>query len=151
MFYLFLNSLLWFFFIFRYSSQILLDLHLKQSHLKEKSEICEYCAKRFACKYQLQAHVKKVHLKDPSKLKEKVQCTVCDRWYTGKHNLERHMLTHGTDTVKCDKCHKILANQVSLYRHNRTFHENGGLMFECHLCPKTFRNQYDLQVNCKEY
>lgn len=141
----------WLFICFlSFSSQLLLNIHLETHKEKptEKEEICEYCAKRFSYKHGLQKHIQTVHLKKPQKPKEKVQCVVCGGWYAEKKYLERHMVIHSSEPVKCDLCETTLANKRSFDSHNRMFHKNGGLNFECHLCSKKFRIKSDLQVNC---
>lgn len=133
-----------FWFFFSFSAQSQLNIHLKSSHEEAKTEICEYCAKRYVTKYLLRIHTENVHSKDPPK-REKVQCNVCNAWFSFKNQLKSHMGTH-TDPVKCDICQKLFKNQNSLYQHKLRFHTVTKAIFKCHLCPKTFLMTSSLQV-----
>lgn len=131
-------------FLFSFHVEYLLRRHIKRTHKKEKTEICEFCAKPFKTLTQLKAHLK-IHSKESSKPREKFQCGVCGSWIVGKPSLKLHMLCH-TNPVKCHVCNVMLANQRSLKSHKQAFHDNRDAKHKCPLCGKAFRLLSDMKV-----
>lgn len=109
--------------------------------VKEKTEICEYCAKLFRTKSALASHLK-THSKSQAKeAKPGVKCTVCNVWIYGI--FRQHMEMH-TDPVKCEKCDLMFSNKRKLLSHKRQFHLDK--KYKCHLCSKAFSRKYEMEV-----
>lgn len=53
--------------------------------------------------------------------KEKMFCGLCDKIYTSKHHLQRHIFTkHMLSCNTCEECHEIFGTQSSLSKHRKT-------------------------------
>ncbi|GAB5362426.1 hypothetical protein AAMO2058_000795800 [Amorphochlora amoebiformis] len=101
-------------------------LHLGPS--SHASFRCDHCGKYFLDQRKLVRH--------RSTATRRFKCTVCDRCFGQKTNLNRHLLTHKPKLYKCSNCNKTLANKYTLKRH-RLIHFQ---MFECKDCGKSFRH-----------
>ena len=82
--------------------------------------------------------------KDTS-LSEK-QCEYCQKTFTNKHSLSRHLRTHeGTRTHKCSKCARSFYDQPSYLRHVRS--HNGDKKHKCEQCSMAFNKRSALEVH----
>ena len=81
-------------------------------------------------------------------------CELCDKSYTQKHHLKRHVeVTH--DKIKnfeCETCYKIFATKDGLKRHISIIHDDmikGPKMkvFKCESCEKSFSQKSHLKVH----
>ena len=66
-----------------------LTRHTNLDHLN-KSYTCEICGKSFPVVHSLTRHLDRVHNKE----KNKVQCSICQRWLSCKETLANHVRTH---------------------------------------------------------
>ncbi|KAJ8928662.1 hypothetical protein NQ314_018756 [Rhamnusium bicolor] len=102
--------------------------HRYQVH-DEKYQICFMCGKTVM---NLNQHVKSVH-GNP----DEVKCSQCDKTFSCKKHLNRHMLVHSNDFKhKCIHCGKGFKTPFSLRVHKRS--HDVVKPFECGVCLKTF-------------
>ena len=83
----------------------------------------------------------------------KVQCSKCNKQYSGRSALKRHMELHtGHFSHYCEKCRRGFNNNSNFQQYMRT-HE--GLKYQCEYCPKTFMSKknhlYHLSSHTGEY
>ncbi|GFU43721.1 hypothetical protein NPIL_573231 [Nephila pilipes] len=69
--------------------------------------------------------------------KKAFQCEVCQRTFTRRGHLNRHLLTHSEEKpFECDVCQRTFARKDSLFRHMHTQH--GENTFHCEVCQRSF-------------
>ncbi|KAL0276003.1 UNVERIFIED_CONTAM: hypothetical protein PYX00_003691 [Menopon gallinae] len=102
-------------------------------HLNVRDHICDVCGSGFTTKKNLYIH-KKAHDMTQKKVFE---CDQCDKVFTGKHTLNRHLLTHsGEKNFICEICSKCFYTLQELNRHVR-YHKKE-YRFDCQLCDMRF-------------
>ncbi|CAG9856166.1 unnamed protein product [Phyllotreta striolata] len=103
--------------------------HRYQEHNEEKYKICTLCGKSIV---SLSQHLKGVH-GNPDSFK----CSKCDKSFSCKKHLQRHMLVH-SDSYNhvCTTCGKGFKTSFSMRVHMRSHDEVKP--FECPVCSKTF-------------
>ncbi|KAG5896079.1 hypothetical protein JTB14_006868 [Gonioctena quinquepunctata] len=102
--------------------------HLYQHH-NEKYKICTMCGKSVV---NLSQHTNAVHA-DPGT----VRCLKCDKTFSCKKHLHRHMLAHSDEFKhKCRTCGKGFKTPFSMRVHMRS--HDAVKPFECSVCLKTF-------------
>lgn len=77
---------------------------------------------------------------------EKFNCTLCNKSYNNKANLERHEQIH-RKSHPCNKCDKTYSTAAALNMHMRT--HSGGC--ECKFCGKTFSRPWLLQGHLRTH
>ena len=77
---------------------------------------------------------------------EKFNCTLCNKSYNNKANLERHEQIH-RKSHPCNKCDKTYSTAAALNLHMRT--HSGGC--ECKFCGKTFSRPWLLQGHLRTH
>ena len=68
-------------------------------------------------------------------------CDTCNRIFTRKYSLKRHIKTmhnHGSLPFKCDSCDAAFSRMDMLNRHKGRMHSNNSSPFKCDSCQKTF-------------
>ena len=100
---------------------------------------CSYATDR---KFNLTVHMRTHVEQKPFK------CPICEKEFTQKNNLERHLLTHETDTPRfeCEICHKTFAHKESLAVH---MNEHNGVEFKCEKCEYTTYDARNLKRHVK--
>nr|XP_023019540.1 gastrula zinc finger protein XlCGF44.2-like isoform X1 [Leptinotarsa decemlineata] len=102
--------------------------HLHQQH-NEKYNVCPICGKSVV---NLSQHRNGVH-GDPASFR----CSKCDKSFSCKRHLQRHMLAHGNEFKhKCTTCGKGFKTPFSMRVHMRS--HDVVKPFECSVCLKTF-------------
>ncbi|XP_025836390.1 zinc finger protein OZF-like [Agrilus planipennis] len=90
-------------------------------------------------------------------------CQVCQKRYSRKRNLDRHMLIHSKENpLKCETCGRRFLKEITLIRHRKR--HKGKHSFECPTCGKRFKkkskcpvcvhteeNPYESKVGLKPY
>jgi len=88
----------------------------------------------FADQSSFSLHIRLKHT-DRSSLKH--QCQVCQKKFSAKSYLTKHMLYHGEKKYKCDQCGASFFTPEVLKRHAML--HTGEKPFECELCKRKFR------------
>lgn len=102
-------------------------------HLNVRDHICDVCGNGFTTKKNLYIH-KKAH---DTTQKKVFECDQCEKVFTGKHTLNRHLLTHsGEKNFICEICSKCFYTLQELNRHVR-YHKKE-YRFDCQLCEMRF-------------
>ncbi|XP_012525924.1 zinc finger protein 709-like [Monomorium pharaonis] len=76
-----------------------------------------------------------------SKLELRYKCEKCDRFYSSKKSLDRHMSTHNDKEFKCDSCDKQFLCLDKLHKHvsmHKSAKEKPKPVL-CKICNKSFR------------
>lgn len=103
-----------------------------------------YSLQIFTIKADLKKHIRHVHSGIAKKPSPKIQCDICQGWYSTRGHLNNHKLTHSPVPQKCDHCGKISKNSVALTKHIQRVHCE--FNFKCHLCYKPFKSRASLKV-----
>ena len=83
-------------------------------------------------------------------LKKPYQCDQCQKGFTERKNLFRHLRTHGgKKPYECDQCHKTFTERKNLFRHERT--HSGERPFKCDQCDKTFTQKHLLTIHIRTH
>lgn len=124
--------------------------HMK-SHDRPDSWVC-LCTRVFNSLRAFSRHKKMVHKPgQPIKLEDgKICCKICNRNFTEKGNLARHIKIHGVVIkTKCPICSKMLIAD-SMKRHMRRHQtKDEGRRFKCHQCSKRYFTDSDLKYHWK--
>ena len=103
---------------------------------------CDKCIKTFPSMILLQSH-QDVHLGIKNFL-----CTICNKGYVRKKELDRHMMTsHSDKSYDCSQCNKKFKRKDKLVRHERSHQVEK--FFNCPLCPAVFIRRQMLESHSK--
>ena len=77
-------------------------------------------------------------------------CEVCDRSFTRKDNLSRHLYVHGEKRIQCPHCSKCYSQQGKLKVHTLRHHTNENQksfekLLACTYCSKVFGRSFNLK------
>lgn len=87
-------------------------------------------------------------LTPPKTYRKKMQCKHCDKVFTHKGDLNKHLRTHtGEQPYKCSICDRKFAHNSNLTRHERL--HSGDRPFSCDHCRKTFSRKDKLELHRK--
>ena len=106
---------------------------------ESESMCCEECGIAYKTIKQLKKHQYDKHKPGTHK------CTQCEREFTHKFELTKHMIKHMPKTFFCNSCDKAFKRKQELVVHYNTFHESSTSIFKCPECPSTFRNESNLR------
>ncbi|XP_023346525.1 uncharacterized protein LOC111715435 [Eurytemora carolleeae] len=97
--------------------------HMKCMHGDLKKHVCRLgnCKVSLNTKFDLKAHKKTVH--GPTQ-PGSFACDTCNRKFTSKRFLERHMKTHSVAKFECNACPRFFNSQEELKKHKSTIHSN---------------------------
>lgn len=125
-----------------FNSEYLLVRHIKSHGVM--TFVCEICSKEFKTKRQMKEHILCSHVG----LKP-FKCDQCDKAFTRKYHLERHMEMHaGTKNFQCEYCGKEFGTKGNLIAHVKRIHLQIK-EFSCGVCKKGFYSSKDLQTHIK--
>lgn len=145
-----------------------LSAHVKL-HADEKAYQCVHCEKKFVSKFFLDNHTREKHLPhtDPRRyfpcklcdfksisynqykthnrkhqtITDIFTCDHCEKQFTNKKNILRHMETHSPIIPKCNYCQKAFVYTGSKKQHERLCSKRKVIRkigFECKFCHKTY-------------
>ncbi len=110
-------------------------------HVDTTSELdiiykCKKCQRIFITKVSLRRHLKTAH--DHDNAGKSHMCQVCEKAFTFKGDLSRHISIHtGSNLKPCPICKKHLTKK-KLAAHMKTHDSNRKREFLCNLCDKSF-------------
>ena len=77
----------------------------------------------------------------------KFNCSLCDKIFKYKYNLQRHSLNHKSECYSCESCPKKFYRADKLSRHKKKCQPSKCL--ECYRCRKVFRRKDNLKRHQK--
>ncbi|KAL9974065.1 hypothetical protein ACROYT_G011063 [Oculina patagonica] len=80
------------------------------------------------------------------------ECRTCERTFSRKDNLKRHILVHTREKPHvCPLCNKRFARPGDLKRHKKRVHQNRAVQrsFRCGTCGETFNNMAPYQAHVR--
>lgn len=102
---------------------------------------CHLCGKSFTVSATLQRHMQ-TH-------KTVFQCGTCDREFSHRHHLKRHLIVHtGERPFLCPHCDRTFGLRTTLLTHLRL--HTGEKPYKCKHCPLAFRRNYSLKNHMKK-
>ncbi|XP_065363150.1 transcription factor grauzone-like [Calliphora vicina] len=115
-------------------------------HINPEIHKCDICGKLSTSKFNLKLHKRTIH--EVTQLT--FECTVCQKIFKQKQNLERHLLTHvtGNKDFKCNECEKAYVLEVQLKAHIKLVHNDNRV---CDQCGKTLHGIGALKKHLKEH
>ena len=99
-------------------------LHMDEEHVNRVREHrCGSCTAAFELEKQLRAHTVDVHQQRPADESPVFECSECDRLYSNRGKLERHMVVHTNERPHaCEKCEATFRLRDHLLKHMRSAH-----------------------------
>lgn len=93
-----------------------LNSHVLWNHKRTRDYKCEVCEATFISASARSTHIRKHHLKE-----KKHVCEQCGKRFFGRHDLQRHMLTHtGVKNYHCELCDKSYQTRFGLNVHMKS-------------------------------
>ena len=90
--------------------------------------------------FHLKLDKKQLNGEDNIQLEGALVCMKCNKKFSKKSNLTRHMdLLHaGRFKFYCDQCRKGFGNNIDYKKH---MNKHAGIMYRCTMCTKTFSDE----------
>ncbi|CAC5419816.1 KRAB [Mytilus coruscus] len=127
-----------------FNSEYLLKRHVTRHGVMTYA--CEVCRKEFKTKRQMKEHILSLHAGV-----KPFKCDQCDKMFTRKYHLERHLMMHaGTKDYQCKYCGKEFSTKGNLLSHVRRVHLQIK-EYTCGVCQKGFFSPKDLQTHFKTH
>ncbi|CAG5127912.1 unnamed protein product, partial [Candidula unifasciata] len=118
-----------------------LNTHIKGMHLHTRQYLCNTCKAAFKTLGALIGHTKRVHENWRSPNQKIFICSVCEKRFTKKYHVDRHMLIHtGEKPHKCTDCGRCFNNKSNLMSHIQLVHKKL-TPYLCDLCHETFKRK----------
>ncbi|XP_040152768.1 transcription factor grauzone-like [Anopheles arabiensis] len=120
-----------------------LKVHIAQMHGGDGHHICDTCGKVFRTKPAMERHINEHMGVD---VVERLQCDHCQKWFSGKYNLRKHvrfMHLEGGQVFRCELCPHESPNSRALANHKLRVHVEE--RFECEYCGKRFKRRPNLR------
>ena len=114
-----------------------MNYHIKSVHISKPSS-CPYCGKLVK---KLKNHLERIQCNVPEneRILKKHKCELCDKTFSLKSGLKRHMeFIHGdrNRSIKCELCSYATCTKFNLFIHIRRMHEGKPLKSSCPYCFK---------------
>ncbi|XP_055540268.1 zinc finger protein 345-like [Wyeomyia smithii] len=108
---------------------------------KSREMVCDQCGK-ISDNRSIKEHIRQVHQKT-----SQPKCNICDKTFTAKPSLERHMLLHtNAKPYSCDQCGATFRRLLD-YRHHKSIVHDGVNPHVCSECNQEFKNYQQLYVH----
>ncbi|ESO93685.1 hypothetical protein LOTGIDRAFT_95373, partial [Lottia gigantea] len=118
-----------------------LNTHIKGMHLHTRQYLCSVCKAAFKTLGALIGHTKRVHEGWKSPNQKIFICSVCEKRFTKKYHVDRHMLIHtGEKPHKCTDCGRCFNNKSNLMSHIQLVHKKLS-PYMCDMCHETFKRK----------
>ncbi|XP_046352685.2 neurofilament heavy polypeptide-like [Haliotis rufescens] len=118
-----------------------LNTHIKGMHLHTRQYLCNTCKAAFKTLGALIGHTKRVHEGWKSPNQKIFICSVCEKRFTKKYHVDRHMLIHtGEKPHKCNDCGRCFNNKSNLMSHIQLVHKKLS-PYMCDMCHETFKRK----------
>lgn len=118
-----------------------LNTHIKGMHLHTRQYLCNTCKAAFKTLGALIGHTKRVHEGWKSPNQKIFICSVCEKRFTKKYHVDRHMLIHtGEKPHKCHDCGRCFNNKSNLMSHIQLVHKKLS-PYQCDMCQETFKRK----------
>jgi hypothetical protein len=118
-----------------------LNTHMKGMHLHTRQYLCNTCKAAFKTLGALIGHTKRVHEGWKSPNQKIFICSVCEKRFTKKYHVDRHMLIHtGEKPHKCGDCGRCFNNKSNLMSHIQLVHKKLS-PYQCDMCHETFKRK----------
>lgn len=118
-----------------------LNTHIKGMHLHTRQYLCNTCKAAFKTLGALIGHTKRVHEGWKSPNQKIFICSVCEKRFTKKYHVDRHMLIHtGEKPHKCTDCGRCFNNKSNLMSHIQLVHKKLS-PYMCDMCHETFKRK----------
>ena len=110
-------------------------------HLHTRQYLCNTCKAAFKTLGALIGHTKRVHEGWKSPNQKIFICSVCEKRFTKKYHVDRHMLIHtGEKPHKCTDCGRCFNNKSNLMSHIQLVHKKLS-PYMCDMCHETFKRK----------
>lgn len=118
-----------------------LNTHIKGMHLHTRQYLCNTCKAAFKTLGALIGHTKRVHEGWKSPNQKIFICSVCEKRFTKKYHVDRHMLIHtGEKPHKCNDCGRCFNNKSNLMSHIQLVHKKMS-PYQCDMCHEQFKRK----------
>ncbi|KAJ8298457.1 hypothetical protein KUTeg_024988 [Tegillarca granosa] len=118
-----------------------LNTHIKGMHLHTRQYLCNTCKAAFKTLGALIGHTKRVHEGWKSPNQKIFICSVCEKRFTKKYHVDRHMLIHtGEKPHKCHDCGRCFNNKSNLMSHIQLVHKKLS-PYQCDMCQEVFKRK----------
>jgi len=134
--------------------------HFRQIHTGERPYGCKLCDQRFSSQHRLSEH------ENNHKKGQKYRCAQCDKTYASRDGIDKHVrfVHEGECALSCSLCQKKFARKIQLDRHMLSHAEEQGRGtkisvsqgkdihtkkdgYKCQHCDKRFRSRKFLKVH----
>lgn len=126
------------------SAKASLEHQKKESHAQFAQIFCELCGQTYVHRRRA------IHMKMHDREK-KPKCYVCNRMFSDKSNLKRHLMKHtGERPFICSTCGKGFSQKTVLLKHER-LHKLPSEQHQCELCNRTFNKKFFLEKHMQSH
>ncbi|XP_035701816.1 zinc finger protein 888-like [Folsomia candida] len=107
------------------------------------------CSKTFSTPAGVKNHYNLEHVSDPVRF----QCTLCDKKFKAKPNLEYHIASHTTEKgYKCLICEKRFARPNYIKQHMELHQDNSDRnVFKCHICSRSYMSASGISYHIRTH